>query len=513
MQTVYTEGSIIKVSINKEVQFMKRYIPLIIVLVIVTSIYATVAAADSNDEMVSWFQAVSGWSGPVPKTESIYAGDQLVLAIPEDWSQAEYEDSLCAFEGSDETGNRAIAVLRVVDGDGITIDEMAEQTKGSKVSCQIKKGDMTIFVALEGGDIYSAWLSSDDKIYIIMAALDSPSGMQSLKLTADLHQILCGLRLPYDGELEEVRTRAELSKREYSEEEKVAFKDTEFEHMVREAMGKAEGEVIYAPELEAITRLSMRFGLATFSEDIIQPVLGYKQSAPLDLSDLALFPNLRFLSITDMTCSGFETLKRLPKLRDLTLIDAGVTDCGVLEDLSLESLSLARNNIEDFSALASMAGLKSLNLFMTGIESLDVLSDLTNLEILVVGGNPVSDLKPIERMNHLRYLAIQETDVETLDALKNLKALETLNISDLGAISLEPLYGHENIKEILALGTQLDVADKERFTKALGSDDFFGQTNDLVTDDSSAEEQTKESNETIAVHDLRIDVESRTITL
>jgi len=120
-----------------------------------------------------------------------------------------------------------------------------------------------------------------------------------------------------------------------------------------------------------------------------------------------------------------------------------------------------------FSALASMAGLKSLNLFMTGIESLDVLSDLTNLEILVVGGNPVSDLKPIERMNHLRYLAIQETDVETLDALKNLKALETLNISDLRAISLEPLYGHEKLRQIMASGTELSEKDRERFADVM----------------------------------------------
>jgi hypothetical protein len=87
-----------------------------------------------------------------------------------------------------------------------------------------------------------------------------------------------------------------------------------------------------------------------FSSDGVSPVLprGLQQHFVISPG------NLRFLSITDMTCSGFETLKRLPKLRDLTLIDAGVTDCGVLEDLSLESLSLARNNIEDFSALASI---------------------------------------------------------------------------------------------------------------------------------------------------------------
>ena len=99
--------------------------------------------------------------------------------------------------------------------------------------------------------------------------------------------------MPYDGELEEVRNRAELSERDYSEEERVSFRDAELERMICEARGKPDVEAVYASELETVTRLSMRFGIAAFNEEVINASVGYRQDKPLDLSDLALLPNLR----------------------------------------------------------------------------------------------------------------------------------------------------------------------------------------------------------------------------
>ena len=101
------------------------------------------------------------------------------------------------------------------------------------------------------------------------------------------------MRVPYDGELEEVRNRAELSERDYSEEERVSFRDAELERMICEALGKPDVEAVYASELETVTRLSMRFGIAAFNEEVINASVGNRQDKPPDLSDLALLPNLR----------------------------------------------------------------------------------------------------------------------------------------------------------------------------------------------------------------------------
>lgn len=445
---------------------MKKLFSLLLVLTILCMNCANVTIAEHDDEWVAWFQAVTSRPDVSVEVSSIYWGDSVVLSIPVDWNQGE-EDDLITFTGSDELGNEASVALQVVDSMGMTFDDFAEEVKASKVSCQIKKNDFIFFSALEGENIYSAWLSEEgNQIFLIRASLNSSDGMTSTKLTNDLHQILCDLRLPYDGELEELQARSNMS-HDFSEADVVSFRDAEFERMIREALGKAEGEAVYGLELETITRLNMRFGVATFNEEVLPPVMGYKQENPLNLSDLALFPKLVFLSITDMTCTGFEALHELPKLRKLTLIDAGVIDCGVFEGLSLDSLSLARNRIEDFSSLETMTGLKSLNLYMTGLDSLEVLSDLTNLELLVVGDNPISELEPLEGMMNLRYLSIQNTGVQSLEVLKYLEKIETLNISELGSISLEPLYEHKSLREIMTRGTELSEEDKAEFAHVL----------------------------------------------
>ena len=448
---------------------MKKILSVVLVFTTLALGWACGASADTDDSRIAWFQAVVNGNNMYVQVKPIYWDDALVVSMPTDWNQVDSGDGLLTFAGTDENENAASVALQVVDSNGMSLDDFERGAKGSRVSCQITVSDFAFYVALEEEHMYSASLFEDaGLVYMIRASLNTPNAMYSDKLIGDLHQILCNLRRPYDGELEEHNARIALEERGFSEEEVVVFSDAEFERMVHEALEKAEGEAVYAPELELVTRLTMRFGIAEFSEKVIQSAAKYNTpERPLDLSDLRLFPNLEYVSVTDMACTGFEALADLPKLRRLTLIGVGVTDCDAFAQLPLTRLNLARNDIESFAPLASMTALKALNLYMTGLDSLEVLRNLNHLEMLLIGGNPITDLEPLEEMKNLTYLSLRGTEVKSLDVLRKMDRLETLDVSEMGSISLEPLYGNESLRQIMAMGTQLSEADKKEFEDIL----------------------------------------------
>ena len=451
---------------------MKKMLTVFLVFVLMT-VHST-GWAETRDEkspQVIWFQAVTQLiDDEQPDAKPIYLNDRLVVSLPSDWVQTDATDvAQCAFEGRDTAGNSVVAEIRVVDSDGLSPEAFSrEATQASEAVCQIRKDGITFFVAVEKETLYAAWLSQDEGlIYMVGAFPVTPAAMVSPKLTKDLHTILCGLRPVYEGELEQRHAGRELVGNDFSGEESVDLNDMQFGQMIREALEKEEGEAVYPSELAAIRRITMRGGTISFTEESLQPRAGYKQDGIIDLHDLASFPNLKVLNITDMKCAGYDVLADLKNLSQLTLIRTGITDCTVLGGLHLESLSLAGNSIEDFSPIASMADLRSLNLFMTGLDTLEIVRDLSNLELLVVGENPISELAPIEGLTALNYLGIQKTEVTSLDPLTGLTNLETLDISDLGPISLAPLYDHEKLRRIIANVTELSQADRDRFADIL----------------------------------------------
>ena len=216
--------------------------------------------------------------------------------------------------------------------------------------------------------LMTAWLADDGRIYMLEAYLESEDGMRSEKLMGDLHQILCRIRPVYDGEIQQGRTLAMLAESDHSMEEPVSFQNAEFERMIRDALRRTGDEPIYGSELAAIKSLSIRKGTLAFTKDMLD-ARQYAQPCDLDLADLKLFPNLVYLDITDMKCSGFEILAELPMLQDLILIRVGLTDCGFLQGKTLETLNLAGNTITDFTPIASVKSLTELNLSSTGLTS------------------------------------------------------------------------------------------------------------------------------------------------
>lgn len=431
---------------------------------------ASVCALAGNDykkpDLVKFFESVTSGIGVTSKSHPICLNEALVVYVPYDWLKTEDEESLCIFKGTDENNNSATVTVDAVYANGMTTDELEADAKKQIAYCTTEAKEIQYITYLTKSSLVTAWLADDGTLYRLTANLDSEDGMRSEKLIGDLHQIMCRLRPVRDDELELNRTLAMAADADHSDEKAVSFQNAEFERMVRAVMNRSKDVSIYPSELAAIRNLSIRSGSMLFSSET-QNGSNYNQPGVLNLSDLKLFPNLRYLNITDMRCNGFESLAELTELRRLILIRTGLEDCSFLSGMTLTELDLAGNDIVDFEPITKVKGLKELNISYTGVESLEFVSDL-DLTLLAAANNPISDLAPISNMSGLTDLYIQNTDVTSLNALRNLKQLEILDIADLkSGISLEPLYEHDNLKQIFCWGITLSDTDRQRFENIL----------------------------------------------
>jgi len=160
---------------------------------------------------------------------------------------------------------------------------------------------------------------------------------------------------------------------------------------------------------------------------------------------------------------------------------------GIQKCTNLEGLSIPRNHVKNLAPLVHLKKLRRLNLDsqrLDGghnrnnqlIESLDPLSDLTNLEYLNLGSCAISDIQALSSLTNLRELNLSGNLITDLSPLNNLQKLRKLNIlfndelrdfSPIGnlinlqeldiSMSHEPgnLSGFENLKLIRELDLNL----------------------------------------------------------
>ena len=153
--------------------------------------------------------------------------------------------------------------------------------------------------------------------------------------------------------------------------------------------------------------------------------------------------------------------RELAALEVLDARDAGVESLVGLEHaVNLEGIDLGHNAVADLRPLASLAGLRRLNLdgaapdlwgvsgltTLTGlsvrgngIEDLGALAGLTRLERLDVADNRVVELAPVAGMVHLGALRLDDNSVDDLSALAGLDNLRYLSLRGNAVADVRPL--------------------------------------------------------------------------
>ncbi len=132
---------------------------------------------------------------------------------------------------------------------------------------------------------------------------------------------------------------------------------------------------------------------------------------PADFSGLANIPDIRVLSVltrSDEPLSSFDGIEKLHNLESLSLqSDVGFASLDFISELTqLEFLLINGSNVSDISALSGMVNLTSFFASKNQISDLSALANLSKLEVLSLGSNRVSDLSPIENLPALDHLVL-----------------------------------------------------------------------------------------------------------
>jgi Leucine-rich repeat (LRR) protein len=112
-------------------------------------------------------------------------------------------------------------------------------------------------------------------------------------------------------------------------------------------------------------------------------------------------------------------------------------------------------SIKNIDPLKQIVGLKELNVSHTQIESIEVLFELREIEILDASYSSISNIAPLENSSSLNYLDISGTDVVSLAALGEKHSLRKLLINESSVSDIGPIMQLSELRVLEAETTQI----------------------------------------------------------
>lgn len=205
----------------------------------------------------------------------------------------------------------------------------------------------------------------------------------------------------------------------------------------------------------------------------VQPLSGLTNLTDLELDDnqvtdltpLSGLTKLEILFLDRNGCSDITPLRNLTRLTNLTLKEDGVTDISVLSGFhslqqlylngnpdivdytplsgltKLEELVLDDNPVGDTSVFDEMSSMRKISLRDTGLESIEFIRSMPELEDADLSENEISDLSPLESCPNLTNLELNDNPVKDISSLSTLAFLDTLSLGNTEVTDLSPLDG------------------------------------------------------------------------
>lgn len=267
-------------------------------------------------------------------------------------------------------------------------------------------------------DIYLT-IDQGDEFYLpdtVIAIMSSGSQKRFLVQweTNDVDTSIAGEYI-FEGTVKgyEDTVKLNLTVEELNLNQEIDFVNSELEEIIREEIGKEEGNILKSDLLE-IKNLNLQWALY----------------GDFNLEDLKHLKNLESL---DLGFSQYDfnlmPLSNLVNLKSLNLYGNQISDINPLERLiNLEELNLAQNNILNIESLRNLTKLTKLQLNGNSITDIKALKDLIDLRELNVGGNKIIDFTPTAK--YYDNLGNKDFEVSLLKANEENIIKHNLNIGE-----------------------------------------------------------------------------------
>ena len=160
------------------------------------------------------------------------------------------------------------------------------------------------------------------------------------------------------------------------------------------------------------------------------------------------------LTTLDCTLTYVTDLEPLTALhiRDLYLMDAPVTDYGLLSAIPVEHLYCSHMSEADIASIKDISTLRELYICNSDITSLKELPGFSYLNVLVLSNNKLTDLEGLEEFTGLHSIALDENPIVDLSPLAKMRNLFSMNIAtrtnvDFSFLNEMPWVAHITVNE------------------------------------------------------------------
>ena len=165
----------------------------------------------------------------------------------------------------------------------------------------------------------------------------------------------------------------------------------------------------------------------------------------LHLRWLKKLPNLKELTLIDIQINNFDEIaEKFPNLTTLKLENTTLSNLQGLEKFTtLTSLDLSgHKNLKKLENLENLTALTTLNLSNSGLKNLQNLQNISTLKNLDLSENALESLQGLEKLATLTTLNLAGNSLKNLQVLEKLSTLTTLNLSSQGS------YGYQELQRL-----------------------------------------------------------------